>query len=147
MPNNTYENVNFGNMNFDRYLEAEILTAEPMELVRMLYRAALEAIGAARRHLAAKAIRERSGQIMKAWRILDELARSLDHQRGGEISPALARLYAYMQKRLLEANARQADAPLAEVESLLGTLWEAWQSVKPAPSPETLTYHPISCSY
>ena len=113
----------------------------------MLYRGAMEAIGAARAHLASGAIRERSNQIMRAWRILDELAQSLDHQRGGEISPALARLYAYMQTRLIEANARQADAPLAEVEALLGTLREAWQSVKPAPPPEALSYQPVSCSY
>src|ERR1700689_2627423 len=111
MPNKTY----------DRYLEAEVLNADPMKLVRLLYRGAIEATGAARRHLASGAIRERSIQIMKAWRILHELTQSLDHQRGGEISPALARLYAYMQTRLIEANARQTDAPLAEVEALLGT--------------------------
>jgi flagellar secretion chaperone FliS len=137
MPNKTY----------DRYLEAEVLNADPLKLVRLLYRGAIEATGAARRHLASGAIRERSLQIMKAWRILHELAQSLDHQRGGEISPALARLYAYMQTRLIEANSRQADAPLAEVEALLGTLCEAWQSVKPVPPPEAYSYQPISCSY
>jgi flagellar protein FliS len=112
-----------------------------------LYRGAIEATGAARRHLASGAIRERSLQIMKAWRILHELGQSLDHQRGGEISPALARLYAYMQTRLIEANTRQADGPLAEVESLLGKLCEAWQSVKPPPATEAGSYQPISCSY
>jgi flagellar protein FliS len=142
MPNNTY-----ADRTHDRYLEAEVLNADPMKLVRMLYRGAIEATGAARLHLAAGAIRERSLQIMKAWRILDELAQSLDHQQGGAISPALARLYAYMQTRLIEANSRQADAPLAEVESLLGTLFEAWQSVKASPPPEASSYQPISCSY
>jgi flagellin-specific chaperone FliS len=53
----------------------------------MLYRGAIEATGAAMLNLAAGAIRERSRQIMRAWRILHELAQSLDHQRGGEISP------------------------------------------------------------
>jgi hypothetical protein len=47
----------------------------------------------------------------------------------------------------MEANARQADAPLAEVELLLGTLCEAWQSVKPSPPPEANSYQPVNCSY
>jgi flagellar protein FliS len=147
MPYKTYVNPTLAHPTRDHYLEAEVLNADPMKLVRMLYRGAIEATGAARLHLASGAIRERSRQIMKAWRILNELAQSLDHQRGGDISPALARLYAYMQRRLIEANARQTDAPLAEVESLLGTLSEAWRSVKLSPPPEAQRYEPISCSY
>jgi flagellar protein FliS len=135
------------NKPYNRYLEAEVLNADPLKLVRMLYRGAIEATGEARRHLAAGEIRERSLEIMRAWKILHELAQSLDHQRGGEISLALARLYAYMQRRLMEANARQADAPLAEVELLLGTLCEAWQSVQPSPPREVSSYQPVNCSY
>jgi flagellar protein FliS len=108
------------------YLETEVLAATRVELVRILYRSALEAVALARRHLAAGAIRERSRQITKAWEILAELTRSLDHMQGGELSRSLGDLYAYMQSRLIEANAEQRDAPLAEVEGLLKTLAEAW---------------------
>jgi hypothetical protein len=34
-----------------------------------------------------------------------------------------------MQQRLVEANAKKSDAPLAEVLGLLSTLSEAWASV------------------
>jgi flagellar secretion chaperone FliS len=134
---------------YEKYLETEILNADPVKLVRMLYRGAIESVGAARRHLAARAIRERAAQISRVWEILHELARSLDHEQGGEISQRLAALYVYMQGRLLEANAQQADAPLAEVESLLSTLSEAWQDVKQAPPPPAAqtAYVPVSCSY
>jgi flagellar protein FliS len=134
---------------YEKYLETEILNADPVKLVHMLYRGAIESVGAARRHLAAGAIRERAAQISRSWEILHELANSLDHQQGGEISQRLAALYAYMQGRLLEANAQQADAPLAEVEALLTTLSEAWQDVKQAsPPPAAQTaYVPVSCSY
>ena len=134
------------NTSYETYLEEEVLSADPMKLVRLLYRGATEATRAARQYLASGAIRERSNQIMKAWRILDELIQSLDRQRGGEISPALASLYTYMKTRLMEANSRQADAPLAEVEALLGTLSEAWGSLEPPPA-EPTNYQPISCSY
>jgi flagellar protein FliS len=129
------------------YLEDEILNADPVKLVQMLYSGALDATGAARQHLASGAIRQRSRQIMKAWEILFELRSSLDQQQGGEIGRWLTGLYAYMQGRLMEANTQQSDAPLAEVESLLSTLGDAWQGVKPPPAPERATYEPVNCSY
>src|SRR5947199_4100489 len=115
---------------FERYLETEILSADPVKLVNLLYRGALESVGLARRHLEAGEIRERSQQITRAWEILHELSGTLDHAQGGELSRSLAELYLYMQTRLLEANAQQADAPLAEVESLLNILAEAWREIQ-----------------
>jgi flagellar protein FliS len=139
MPNNIY----------DTYLEAEVFGAEPVKLVHMLYRGAIEAAAAARRHLAAGAIRERSRQITKIWSILHELMCVLDLERGGEIARHLGELYAYMQSRLIEANSLQSDGPLAEVESLLGTLCEAWRSPEPdeAAVSDMAGYEPVSCSY
>ena len=114
---------------FDKYREEEILNADPIQLVGILYRGALDAIGAARRHLAAGEIRQRSRQIVKAWEIVHELSRALDHRQGGDLSRNLAGLYAYMQTRLMEANSSQSDAPLQEVERLLATLQEGWRQV------------------
>ncbi len=113
----------------NRYFETEILTADPVRLVQLLYRGAMDAVAASRRHLSAGAIRERSQQINKAIGIVHELLETLDRVRGGEIARNLAGLYAYMSTRLIEANARQIDAPLAEVETLLATLADAWTPV------------------
>ncbi len=124
----------------DAYLESRVLSADPLELVRLLYEAEIDAVREARRHLAAGEIAARSRSITKAFGILQELVAALDHERGGEISKRLAQLYDYMQRRLLEANFRQTDEPLAEVLGLLATLAEAWQGVtrqtQPAPPPE-----------
>ncbi|MGD0870549.1 MAG: flagellar export chaperone FliS [Bryobacteraceae bacterium] len=114
----------------DAYLESRVLSADPLELVHLLYEAAIEAVREARRHLAAGEIAARSRSITKAFGILQELVAALDHDRGGEISARLAQLYDYMQRRLLEANFQQADGPLAEVLGLLATLAEAWQGVE-----------------
>ena len=119
-----------------KYLENEIFQADPVKLVRILYRGAIDAVDAARVHLRNGAIRERSRQITKALEILHELLRSLDHNRGGTISRSLADLYVYMTKRLIEANCKQIDPPLAEVSQLLATLLEAWTSVPAATVPE-----------
>jgi len=119
----------------DAYLESQVLTSEPMELVRLLYRAARDAARSAGAHLAAGRIAERSRQISKAHAILSQLSVSLDHARGGALSRSLAELYDYMQRRLLEANLRQQAAPLTEVESLLATLLEGWDQIRTEPQP------------
>ncbi len=117
---------------YDRYLEAEVLSADPLKLVWLLSRGAMDAVRAAGRHLEHGDIRGRSQEISRAWGILQELAGSLDHSHGGGISERLAGLYAYMQSRLIEANVQQSGGPLEEVERLLAPLVEAWQEVRAA---------------
>ena len=132
--------------NYGKYLETEVYSADPVKLVCMLYRGAMEATAAARRHLKDRRIRERSREIMRAVEILRELTRALDPQY--EISRSLRDLYSYMQTRLIEANAQQIDEPLAEVERLLSTLHEGWKSVVPAAPPVAPeAYQPMSCTY
>jgi flagellar protein FliS len=133
---------------FDRYIETEILSADPVKLVNLLYRGALDSVAAARRHLAGGEILERSRQITRAWEIVQELSETLNHEQGGEVSRNLAELYHYIQVRLLQANAQQADAPLAEAETLLATLAEAWREVpaSAAPVPVASEYVPVACS-
>src|SRR5450432_457848 len=118
------------NNGHDAYLESRVLTADPIELINLLYQACTQAVREARRHLAEGRIVERSQQINKACEVVIELASSLDHKRGGEISQRLALLYDYMLRRLLEANMQQIDAPLADVLGLLSTLSEAWVGVR-----------------
>jgi flagellar secretion chaperone FliS len=113
----------------DAYLENRILSASPLGLIRLLYQGAASAVRDARRHLAAGEIRARARAISKACGILVELAASLDHTRGGDLSRRLAALYVYMHRRLNEANLQQSDAPLTEVLGLLATLSEAWETL------------------
>jgi flagellar protein FliS len=147
---------------YHSYRENEVLTADPLNLIQLLYRAALESIGNSRRYLASNDIQSRSKAIGKAICIVNELVQSLDHEKGGELSRNLLRLYDYVQRLLIEANARQIDAPLAESERLLSTLLEAWQQCDPpclAPKIEhraaesgyagsqAVEYEPVSCAY
>lgn len=124
----------------DAYLESKVYSADPVELVRMLYAAALNSTRSAREHLAAGQIAPRSAAISKVLAILGELDGALNHEVGGTVSQRLAQLYAYMRQRLFEANLRQADAPLAETEALLATLLEAWQKVEVAPVDDSMVH-------
>lgn len=130
----------------DAYLEGRILSADPLELVRLLYQGCTDAVREARRCLSEGEVAGRSRWVSKATDILTELIASLDRQRGGEIAGRLALLYDYMQRRLLDAHLQQADQPLAEVLGLLITLGEAWSGVqaqsRPAP-PESSAWLPV----
>jgi flagellar protein FliS len=114
----------------DAYIESRVLSADPLELVHLLYQACTESVREARHHLAADDIAARCRCISKAHGILAELTAALDHERGGDLSQRLARLYDYMQRRLLEANLRQEDAPMGEVLGLLSTLAEGWDAIR-----------------
>jgi flagellar protein FliS len=119
----------------DAYLESRVLSADPIELIHILYEHTLAMVQDARLHLAAGNISARGKAISRAIAALTELDTSLDRQAGGSISRNLGELYQYMRIRLLTANLRQQDAPLAEVESLLRTLGEAWSAIRPAAQP------------
>jgi flagellar secretion chaperone FliS len=114
----------------DAYIESRVTSADPIELVQMLYDHALLRIRDARNHLAAGDIVGRSKAISTTIAILSELESSLDHNAGGSISGNLAALYQYMRTRLTTANLKQEQEPLLEVENLLSTLSEAWGAVR-----------------
>ena len=121
----------------DAYLESLVLSANPLELICILYQHALDSVRDARRHLAARDIVARSKAICQAIGAISELDGSLNHADGGAISRNLGELYQYIRQRLTEANMRQTDAPLAEVESLLATLTEAWKAASVQPAHES----------
>src|SRR5881396_1327482 len=98
-------------MSINAYEQNRILSASPVELVRILYTAAVRAVHNARENLLAGDIGGRSREISKAQLILIELATSVDPSKGKDVGERLLALYDYMQGRLVEANAEQKDAP------------------------------------
>jgi flagellar protein FliS len=120
------------------YYESGILSADPVELVRMLYRGAIDAAEKAREHLRQGDIAARSAQITRAGAIIAHLTFSVNRELDPALGANLVELYDYMQRRLLQGNLEQADQPLAEVSRLLSTLLDGWAAcgpVEPAPMP------------
>jgi len=115
----------------DTYLEERVLSADPVELVCMVYQGAIDAVEDARRYLGTGQVAARSRAISKACDCILELRGSLDKERGGDLSRRLAEIYDYVVRRLMEANLDASDALLAEVHGLLSTLAEAWREVSP----------------
>jgi len=113
----------------NQYFEQMILTASPVELIRFLYQRAINSVRDAREHLRNGQIMERGRSINNAYMVLMELSQSLNSEEAPDLARRLSGLYVYMQKRLLEANLKQQEAPLSEVLSLLTTLDEGWRAV------------------
>jgi flagellar secretion chaperone FliS len=151
----------------DTYLESRILTADPLELVRVLYRAAIEAVEEARQALADSDIQRRTRNINRAIEILTELTSSLQRGQESAVQRNLVELYDYMQRKLLEAHFQQTEPPLIEVSGLLRTVLDGWEQCRPeemgSPAPSggyqqtasasdmevdfSQEYAPLSCSY
>jgi flagellar protein FliS len=115
------------NRAYEAYLESRVMSADRLELVRVLYEAAIDAITAAERRLGEKNIRARSEEISKAQQIIGELAVSLDDENGGEISRNLRQIYGWLMVALATANAEQRAEPLVEAAGVLRTLLAGWR--------------------
>lgn len=111
------------------YFEQKILSVDPIELIRLVYQRASSCVTEAREHLRHRRIMERSAAISRAYMAIHELLAALQPEVAPELCDRLRSLYLYMQQRLLEANARQEDPPLAEVLNLLTTLGDGWSGV------------------
>lgn len=108
-------------------LETAVQSADPHQLILMLYDGALMALAQAVVAMEQKDIPKRAQSISRAIAIIhDGLHASLDVEAGGELAQRLAALYDYMVERLTQANATNNAAAVQEVSGLLRTLREAW---------------------
>ncbi|XUW88325.1 flagellar export chaperone FliS [Burkholderia sp. M6-3] len=113
-------------------VETGVMGASPHRLIVMLYQGARQAIAQARMHLQQGNVPGRGEAIGKAIQIVESgLQQSLNLEVGGEIAQRLNALYSYMSRRLLEANIKESEAMLVEVDGLLATLEEAWIGIAP----------------
>ena len=114
--------------------EQQVLGADPIELVSIMFDHLLSSVVDARRHLLDGDRMARGRSIAKALGLLGELSRSLDTERGGELAQTLRQLYAFVADRLVEAQTQQTEKPLAEAVETLRPLRDAWKELDQARS-------------
>jgi flagellar protein FliS len=111
------------------YLRTQVESATPVELVVLLYDAALRAADAAHGALVARDRHARRPAMSKLMEIVAELQNNLDLDRGGAVAADLDRLYTYMLSRLLTAISDQDAGPVDEVRRMLRTLADGWRQI------------------
>ena len=112
-------------------VEAKVASADPHQLILMLYDGAILSTSSAALHIKRNETAAKGLAISRAIDIIaNGLKVSLDFEAGGELSERLSALYDYMCARLLHANARNDEAALQEVGHLLGELKGAWEEIR-----------------
>ncbi|MCR9141177.1 MAG: flagellar export chaperone FliS [bacterium] len=114
---------------YDAYKDTEITTANQGKLIIMLYDGALRFLKIANENMSPRTYDVVNTNIIKAQDIVTELMLALNMDEGGEVAENLFNLYAYMKKRLLEANIAKDTAVVDEVLGILNQLKGAWSEV------------------
>lgn len=116
-------------------VETGVETADPHQLVVMLFDGALLAIATARFNMEQHNIAAKGKAVSHAIAIIGNgLRGSLDEAAGGDLAQNLAALYDYMTSRLLDANIHNSPAVLDEVSGLLAGLKDAWVQIGEKPT-------------
>ena len=114
-------------------VQTNVATADPHQLILMLFDGALLSINSAAVALESNDVPGKIKHITKAIEIIGMgLKASLDLTAGGELGERLDALYDYMTNRLVYANAFNTDIPLTEVAGLLRDLRDAWSQISDA---------------
>lgn len=108
---------------------SQIEDASPHRLIQLLMERALAKIGLARSHMKEGDVPEKGNNISDAISIINGLQASLNHKADQRMSENFDALYAYMMRRLLEANLQNDAGILDEVSGLLRELKEAWDAI------------------
>ncbi|WP_265533164.1 flagellar export chaperone FliS [Pseudomonas saponiphila] len=115
--------------------QAQTSEASPHRLVQMLMEGGLDRIAQAKGAMERKDIASKGLFISKAIGIIGGLREGLDLENSMDTLGDLDSLYAYMMKRLAEANIKTDPKILDEVAGLLRTVKDGWDAIA-APGPQ-----------
>ncbi|HID4134600.1 TPA: flagellar export chaperone FliS [Pluralibacter gergoviae] len=115
-------------------VESAVMSASQQQLVTMLFDGALSALVRARLYMQEGNIAGKGTSLSRAINIIDNgLKVGLDEDSPDELTQNLIALYAYMVRRLIQANAQSDIAAVEEVEKLLSNIADAWKDVAATP--------------
>lgn len=116
-------------------VESAVMSASQQQLVVMLFDGALSALVRARLFMQDGNLEGKGLSLSKAINIIENgLKVSLDENSNDELTQNLIALYAYMVRRLLQANLRNEISAIEEVEDLLRNIADAWKEVATSPT-------------
>ena len=115
------------------YMETQITTTSQGQVLIMLYDGAIKFLNQAKERIDAKDYVNKGKLISCAIDIINELASSLNPEKGGALAENLNQLYFYCNKRLFMANSRMDTVPIDEVIKILGGIRSAYAQIMDTP--------------
>jgi flagellar secretion chaperone FliS len=108
------------------YIQTQVNSRSPLELVVLLYEGLIRFTGEARGAIERGDLTAKRTSMSRALAVLSELQSTLNMPEGGELAQSLDGLYTYINGRLLDASMQNDVSPLDETIKLANTLREAW---------------------
>jgi flagellar protein FliS len=112
---------------YAQYQNSKILTASPAELTLMLYEGAIKFGNIAIEAMENKEVEKAHNNIMRVQKIIDEFRATLN--RKYEVAEEFDKIYRYLLRRLLEANASKDPEIMKEVVEHLRSMRDNWKEV------------------
>ena len=111
-------------------LQTEVMEADPHKLIQLLLEGALTRLSMAKNFIEQENYEAKNEKIGRAIDIVCALQESLDHEKGGDVSGNLERLYDYMSRRLFDANRLNDVDIINEVMGLLLEVKTGWEGIR-----------------
>jgi flagellar protein FliS len=111
----------------DAYRKQDVLTANSVDLIVMLYDALKKNIVLGRRGIQKHDIQQAHMHLIKAQEILSELINCLDMSY--PISDELMQLYEFALQSIEDANVHKNEEPLQPVLDMVNELRDAWKQI------------------
>jgi flagellar biosynthetic protein FliS len=112
------------------YIEGNIISAHPVEVVHLLYRVAVDNLNLAIDCLKTGDNFGRSRAVTKAQRAVNELMVSLDPTVAAPFTRNLTELYDYIQRAIIAGHTRRSEQAFQDALGVLNILAEGWAGVK-----------------
>lgn len=112
---------------YQQYEKNKILTASPAELTLMLYEGAIKFANIAVMAIEKGEIEKAHNNIRKVERIIEEFQATLNHKY--PVARDFDEVYAYLRRRLVEANMKKDKEIMEEVLRHLRTMRDTWKDV------------------
>jgi flagellar secretion chaperone FliS len=111
------------------YRNTEVVTADPGKLVLMCYEGAIFQLKIAKTKFQEKKFEDKGKALIKALDFIQELASSLDFEKGDLIARNLDSIYNYVTRRIHQADVTKDLGGIDEAIGLLAELLSAWKEI------------------
>jgi flagellar secretion chaperone FliS len=119
------------------YRENAVRSATPIELVVILFDAALDDMRRADAAIRASDVEERARAIRHAMVILQQLQGTLDFEKGGQVARQFEQFYNLIRAKLLESQLRNSTELMQQQIQFMAEVRDCWaegeRQLKPKP--------------
>lgn len=111
----------------NEYLKVRIQTAQPTELLILLFDGAIRFATQAKRHIEERRLEDKNHLLLRTQDIVLELLQALDRSIGDDVYGRLVQLYRFCYERLLQANLKDDTRAADDAITILEHLRETWR--------------------